>query len=93
MLQTMNLSRFRTGFALFALALLAVPLIAMQFSTQVAWGPGDFLVIGGMLLALGAGLELAIRSASTRTGRIVGIGIAIAVFLAVWAELAVGIFD
>ena len=34
---------------LFIPALLAIPLIAMQFTDDVNWGPGDYLIMGGML--------------------------------------------
>jgi len=87
-----NLRPFRTGFAVLALVALAVPLLAMQFGSGVDWGPGDFLVAGGLLLALYAGIEIAIRAAPNARWRIAGIAISSLVFLAVWIELAVGIF-
>lgn len=88
-----NWGRLRVLYLLACAALLSIPAIAMQFSSEVAWGPGDFLVMGSLLLALGAGAELAFRTARSRTGMIAGIAIATVLFLAVWAELAVGIFD
>lgn len=88
-----NWGRLRVLYLLACAALLSIPAIAMQFTSEVAWGPGDFLVMGALLLALGAGAELALRTARSRTGMIVGIALATVLFLAVWAELAVGIFD
>jgi len=83
----------RGGFAIIALAILAVPLVAMQFTGEVNWGPGDFLVAAGMLAALWAGVELALRTLARPAARFAGIALAVLIFLAVWTELAVGIFD
>lgn len=85
------LHRFRIGFALVALALLAVPLVAMQFSRdEVDWTLGDFVVAAMMLSALGVAIEIAIRFAPGRTVRAGAIALALAGFLFVWAGLAVG---
>ncbi|MFB0613401.1 hypothetical protein [Aurantiacibacter poecillastricola] len=76
-----------------ALAVLLVPAIAMQFTGEVAWGPGDFLVMAGLLLGLGAAIELAARLGISHMAKSAAAGFAVVVFLTVWAELAVGIFD
>lgn len=74
-----------------AACLLLTPLIAMQFTREVAWGPGDFVVAAGLLGGAGVGLELAARL--RRPLHRVAVGLAVvAVALLVWAELAVGIF-
>ncbi len=72
--------------------LLLIPLIAMQFSEQVNWTLGDFLVAGILLFSTGLILDLIIRKIKNINYRIV---ISIALFiilLLIWAELAVGIF-
>ncbi|SFA45928.1 hypothetical protein SAMN04488511_105195 [Pedobacter suwonensis] len=72
--------------------ILSIPLIAMQFTTEVKWDLSDFLVAGALLFSTGLALELVIRNLKSGTLRtIVLIVILIALFL-VWAELAVGIF-
>lgn len=76
-----------------AAALLALPAIAMLFTGEVNWGPGDFVVMGAMLLTLGLGIELTIACARTLGMRLVIAGVLVLCFLTVWAELAVGIFD
>ena len=76
-----------------AAIVLLIPAIAMQFSGEVNWGPGDFAIIGTLLLALCTAIELAYAFGRTRAMRFGAIGISLFVFLAIWAELAVGIFD
>jgi hypothetical protein len=74
-----------------AFGLWLLPLVAMQFTAEVDWSPGDFLVFGAMLLAAGGALELLLRanrSASYRLGAAVAV---LTGFLLVWANLAVGI--
>lgn len=84
------LRRYRIGFAIIALAGLAVPLVAMQFSRdEVDWAFGDFLVFGALLAGLGVAIELALRFAPSRTLRAAVIGVALAGFVFVWAMLAV----
>ncbi len=72
--------------------LLLIPLIAMQFSTDVQWTGGDFLVMGALLTGIGLTAEYALRKIKTRNGRILALALLLAVFLLIWAELAVGIF-
>lgn len=83
-------SRFRLTFAIFAVALLSVPLIAMQFTSEVNWKVGDFAVFAAMLVALGFGLEAAVRLSKSHIMRASGIAVAIVLFVGVWAALAVG---
>lgn len=74
-----------------AACLLLTPLVAMQFTREVAWGPGDFVVAAGVLGGVGVGLELAARLRRPLHRIAVGLGV-LALALLVWAELAVGIF-
>ena len=85
--------RFRRAFALVATALLAVPLLATILTTEVNWGPGDFLLMGGMLALLGGAADMALRLRALWHIRAGIIAFALAAFLLVWAELAVGLFD
>lgn len=84
---------FRLGFTACAALLLVIPLIAMRFSAEVNWGAGDFLVAGALLALLGLAIDLALRIPAARRARGGAITLAVAVFLLVWAELAVGVFD
>lgn len=81
------------GWSVAALILL-VPAVSMQFSEEVNWGPGDFLVIGALLLLVGGAIEIISRFTPMARGlKWVFSAVAIAMFLLIWAELAVGIFD
>lgn len=77
-----------------AAAILIVPAVAMQFSNEVNWGPGDFLVIGFLVLLVGGAIEGVSRMAdATRIMKYALAGGVILLGLAIWVELAVGIFD
>ena len=75
-----------------ACGLLAVPLIAMQFTGEVDWTGGDFL-FAAVLLGLACGtIELAARVSGDWAYR-GGVILAVAAsFLLVWVNGAVGIF-
>jgi hypothetical protein len=73
-------------------AILLVPAVAMRFTDEVNWGPGDFLAGGALLAGTGFAYVLAKRRIVTRPGRLL-LGALLALgLLLVWAELAVGIF-
>lgn len=74
------------------LPLLLIPLIGMQFSEQVNWSVGDFIIMGLMLLGLGFGMRYILSRAATTQRKIGLITLLILVFLLIWAELAVGVF-
>jgi hypothetical protein len=77
--------------ALATAVILMVPLVAMQFTDEVAWGPGDFIVMGAVLFGTGLSYELvAGRSGNIAYRAAVGLGLA-AAFLLVWLNLAVGV--
>ena len=73
-----------TGFVLL------LPLLAMQFTDEVAWTLLDFVTAG--TLVFGAGLVLVLTARTMPKYRaITGIAVMVALIY-VWAELAVGIF-
>lgn len=84
----------RTKIALYAVpvALLLLPLIAMQFTTEVNWTFSDFLIGGILLFGTAGALDLVMRTVKSRRNRIIlCVSVLLLLFL-VWAELAVGIF-
>lgn len=89
MMMTQNRAIARIAGA--TLLLLLVPLIAMQFTDEVRWGPLDFLIAGGLLFAAGITYELVAKRAKTTAYRAgVGLAAATALFL-IWVNLAVGV--
>jgi hypothetical protein len=74
-----------------AAILLLLPLAAMQFSNEVNWGLGDFVLAGALVVGTGLLLELAVRAQGSLAYRLAA-GLALgAALLLVWINLAVGI--
>jgi len=73
-----------------AAAILGIPLVAMQFSSEVDWKLFDFLVMGVLLVGTGFMFVVGCRLVGTTGGRIIiGAVLGLALLLT-WAELAVG---
>ena len=72
-------------------ALLLIPLIAMQFTTEVNWGLADFVVMGAILFGMASLFVLVARRIPPNRRALIGI-VFVAAFLYIWAELGVGIF-
>ena len=72
-------------------AILLIPLIAMQFTTEVNWDETDFVVMGSLLFGIASVFVLAARRVPRKHRVLLG-GLFIAAFLYLWAELAVGVF-
>lgn len=77
--------------ALATVAILLIPFIAMQFTTEVKWDETDFIVMGSLLFGIASLYVLVVRRSSRKHRLLIG-GIFIAAFLYLWAELAVGVF-
>lgn len=73
-----------------AVALLAVPLVAMQFTSEVVWTAGDFRFAATMFGIVGCTFEVAVhmsRNLAYRAGAALGL---LAGLLLVWVNGAVG---
>lgn len=79
------------GVAVLTGVLLLIPAVAMRFTHEVSWSPGDFVIAALLLLAAGFALVFATRLRS-RVRRIGAIGLITFALLLVWAELTVGLF-
>lgn len=75
-----------------AVALLFIPLIAMQFTSEVNWSAFDFLIGGGLLLGSGLTCEFVLRKTRKTRLRIALVAGVLVILALIWAELAVGIF-
>lgn len=74
-----------------AVALLALPFVAMQFTREVNWTASDFVIFGGMLTVAALAFDRLTRLAGGwpyRIGAAIGV---FAGFFLVWVNLAVGI--
>lgn len=75
---------------LVTVCILLIPLIAMQFTSEVNWTLSDFIIMGALIFGTGLLIDWAVRKAGRyKVITIVGI---VLLFLYVWAELAVGVF-
>lgn len=63
----------------------------MQFTDEVNWTLGDFVVAGFLLFVTGLMLDMIIRKVNKFEYRIILYVVLLAIFFLIWAELAVGI--
>lgn len=80
------------GIVLTVALLLFIPVLAMQFTTEVNWSPFDFVVAGILLLGTGLLCELVLRKVHNSKYRVAIVLAILAALFLVWAELSVGIF-
>jgi hypothetical protein len=73
-------------------ALLLIPLIAMQFTEEVDWKLGDFVIMGTLLFGTGFLFVHTARVTPKKYRTLLGIGFLFALFV-MWVHLAVGIVD
>jgi hypothetical protein len=75
------------------IGILLIPAIAMLFTNEVNWSIGDFAIMGMLLLTVALVTEFMLRKISTKKYRIAIIIVLIGLFLLLWTELAVGLFN
>lgn len=91
--QTLMTSKQRlTIISIVIIAILSIPLIAMQFTKEVNWTLEDFIAAGILLVSTGLAVELIIRNMKTGTARTIALIIILLSLFLIWAEMAVGIF-
>lgn len=86
MLQDLN---WRRIYLAFAAAVLLVPAAGMWFSSEVAWGPGDFLAAALLLGGAWVAVEVIVRLMPEGFGRLAFVAVVAIAALAVWAHLAI----
>jgi hypothetical protein len=72
-------------------ALLLLPLIAMQFTAEVAWTASDFAAAAVLLGGAGAGIELVMRHARKPRTKAALVVAMVALAGLIWLQGAVGI--
>ena len=75
------------------LLLLLLPLIGMFFSNDINWSFFDFIIMGILILSLSFSIKQVLKTTKNINYRIHIIIVILILFLLIWAELAVGIFD
>jgi hypothetical protein len=74
-----------------AVILLALPAVAMQFTSEVAWTASDFIFAGVLFALVGGVFELAARASANNAYRAAVVVAVASAFLQLWITLAVGI--
>ena len=75
------------------LLLLLIPFVEMQYSNEVKWSLNDFIIMGVILLSFGIIINTIIYHVVAFNKRVILISTLIILFLLLWAELAVGLFN
>lgn len=75
------------------LLLLLFPLVGTLVSNEVNWSFFDFIVMGILILSMSFGIKQVIMTTKNTNYRVLIIGMILVVFILIWVELAVGIFD
>ncbi len=75
------------------LFLLLFPLVGTLVSNEVNWSFFDFIVMGILILSMSFGIKHVVTTIKNTNYRILIIGMILLVFILIWVELAVGIFD
>jgi uncharacterized membrane protein len=71
--------------------LLMIPLVAMQFTSEVNWTLSDFILMGVLIFTVSSLFVLVARKVQKKNRLAVGAAFLLG-FLWLWAELAVGVF-
>jgi hypothetical protein len=73
--------------------LLLIPLIAMELTDEVTWPFFDFMIMGALLTITGLLIGVILKKIKYHKYREAFIVIIVMIFLLIWAELAVGLFE
>lgn len=76
-----------------SLTLLLIPLIAMQFTSEVDWGLFDFIIAGILIFGVGVLFSYITRKVVSTKYRVLFIIFVLILFILIWTELGVGIFS
>ena len=73
--------------------ILLIPLVAMQFTSEVNWSITDFIIAALLLFGTAFGLDFLSRKINSRKIKVILAFLVLALFILIWIELAVGIFN
>ncbi len=78
---------------LYPLFLLLIPLIGITITDVINWSVFDFIIMGFLLIILSIVINFVSNRIKNLKNRILYIGILVLIFMLIWAELAVGLFE
>jgi hypothetical protein len=92
-LNDMLISKKNTFLIVFGtIVILFIPLVAMQFTVEVNWNIGDFIVAGALLSFFGYLYKVLTKTSNSRVkNKIIGV-IVLTSLIFVWVVLAVDVF-
>ena len=82
-----------SAFIYYALSPLIIPLVANQISEQVNWNAMDFIIMGTFLIFSAYWIQKVIKKIKSKSKKVVFISLIMLIFLLLWIEMAVGIFN
>lgn len=77
---------------LFSTLVLFLPLLAMNFTSEVNWGVFDFVFAGILLYSGSIAIEYIFQKANRNILKVLYSAAIISILILIWAQLAVGIF-
>ncbi len=90
--QSLTLLQLAARVLLGTLLVLLLPLLAMLLSSEVRWGPADFVAAGLLLFTTIFGALLGWRYLPAGRWRLLAVVFLVTSAFMLWVELAVGIF-
>jgi hypothetical protein len=86
-----NLSKSLLIVALVTIIILLIPLIAMQYTTEVDWSVADYIIMGTLLFGTGSAFVILTAYSTNylyKLAMVIAVG---STFLMIWVNLAVGL--
>jgi len=78
---------------LYPLFLLLIPLIIITITDVINWSVFDFIIMGFLIIFLSIEINFVSNRIKNLKNRNLYIGILVLIFMLIWAELAVGLFE
>jgi len=86
-----NFSKRIVTYILIVIAILSLPLIAMQFTNEVNWTLFDFFMASFLIITSLTLIEITLQNFKNKTFKITTVFVILFLFLLIWGDLSVGI--
>ena len=87
-----NFSKRILTYFLIVIVILSIPLIAIQYTSEVNWTLFDFSMASLLLITTLTLIEITLQNFKNKTFRITTVFVIVFLFLLLWGDLSVGIF-